>query len=299
MPKVPTQRLLDIVSDAFKKRHLIPASEKGMINLPKGAGPLAGTAKDLPLAPAHVTSPKIPLTASSPEELKRLEQFVAQPPAIDGKPSKMAQEYAQEAGAAKERALEDYVAKKETGQEYGTKTTQIPVGPDYMSKTVKLPINKSSLIDTATNALSAPQRMLLRNINQKILGLKDEGKDASKSASDMADEVANKLGVSPDTMLGILGRTALATGIEFGADPLNLVGGKVVGQGMKAVKKAPGTLGQGAKLAAESVDALVRKMRAQEAMKVLGKSKAPSTAELLRDSGSKVVKPVGKIVGGK
>ena len=274
MPKIPTKRLLDLVSDEYKARHLIPASEKGLVNLPKGAGPLAGTAADLPLAPPHIANKKLPLVADTLDAMQNLEKVVAGDKAA-------IEEAAQRMGAQKEKQLEDYFAKKMENRAKGITT------PDDTVPGV-------GLVQKTANALGMPQRKLMQYVAQK-LGKPGSAEDSEKSSQQIVEAVSDKLGLGDSTPANIAKALGVA-GLEVFGDPLQAVPVGKIAKGFKAVSKAPGVLGEGAKMAEKSIEALARKMRANTAMDVLRTKKPKSTAELLAEKGAEVIVPKGSII---
>lgn len=253
--------------------------------LHEGAGPLAGSADDIPLAPPHMSTKELPISADSPEMAEKVRRFMAEK-TVEGEPSKLAQELADKARPeATKRLLSD---------------------SDEITATEPLP--KAGLVERASKAASLPQKKLLNFIAKKLeIGGPD--KEASKAASDIAERVADRLGVPVQGLPGVLARTGIATATEFGVDPLNALPiGKIAqfaGKGAKAVKgaemvqKASGVLGEGKKIAQESIEAIARKMRANEAMNVLklGRKKTLSTAEKLAQQGAERIVPRNIVPG--
>lgn len=226
-------------------------------------------ADDFPLERPHVGK-ELPLTADNPEDLQKLKELVHKEKTVDV-PSKLSQEFA-------DRARPDAVKHLKSSQSDVTKTDKIPT---------------SGLVGKTVQALQYPQKKLLGAIGSQ-LGLKKE-KQPDEQATDIAEKVADKLGVPVSGLPGILTRTGIATATEFGLDPLNFVGMPVKGMS-KAVQKAPGVLGAGKQAAEKSIEALARKMRANQAMSVLSKPKAQSVAEKMAAEGAEIVVPRGKIV---
>ena len=151
--------------------------------------------------------------------------------------------------------------------------------------------DEQSFAGKALDALSIPQKILMRK-TASALGV-DLPKE-SGSASEDADAASEALTETAAENLGIkhpAAKAAIKTVLDLGYDPLNLVGGKLAGKvASKAVEGGSKLLKPEVR---ESVDKLVRRMRSEEAMKVLGRKTPASetTAGRMAAQGKEVIKP--------
>lgn len=277
-----------MISEVMERgKRAVPRYAEDVPILHEGAGPLAGTVDDLPLEPPHIGRGEIPITADSPEMAQRVRKFMAER-TVEGQPSQMAKEFAEEARPEAVKRLRAEASDSDA-------TAVIP---------------NAGFVERASKAASYPQKKLLGFIAKK-LELGGPEKEPSEAAGDIAERVADRLGVPAEGLSGILARTGLATATEFGVDPLNFLpvgkAAKYLGMGAKAVKgaemaqKASNVLGEGKKLAQESLEAIARRARADKAMEVLklGKKKTLSTAEKLAQQGAERIVPRNIVPAGE
>jgi hypothetical protein len=90
-------------------------------------------------------------------------------------------------------------------------------------------------LEGGLEAISWPQRKLMQKTAQAVGEPGSE--DTSKSAEQITEKVFNTLGVPEDSQAGVIGKTALQTGLEFAYDPLQLVGVGAIKKGVKAASK--------------------------------------------------------------
>lgn len=268
-----------------KAKRSVPKYAEDVPILHEGAGPLAGSADDIPLQVPHVGNKELPISADSPEMARKVRQFMAER-TVEGEPSKLAHELADE-------------ARPEA-------TKRLLASEDEITATE--PLQKVGLVERASKAAGLPQKKLLNFIAQK-LDIAGPERESSEAASEIAERVADRLGVPAEGLPGILARTGLATATEFGLDPLSALPvskiaqfadkGFKIAKSAKLAQKATGVLGEGRELAQKSVEAIARKMRANEAMNVLklGRKKTLSTAEKLAQQGAERIVPRNVIPG--
>jgi len=150
----------------------------------------------------------------------------------------------------------------------------------------------------AMRALGAPQRYLSRKAAEAV-GLKSSV-DHEQNFQNIAEALANKLGVPEDSVAGNVAKAgAVAVGEVF-ADPLGMIPFTKVA---KAVKSAPGVskvLETGSKVVSPEIAAQIDKIRRKISLAELANvlrppSAANSTAAKLAAKGAPVVKPTNII----
>lgn len=301
-------------ADLVRAPKYIPELPKGhMPMLPEGAGPLAGRGNNIPLAtPTARTGATI--TADTPEELDRLKKMMTGTPEEQ---AALVNEYAQRAGAAKERQLEEYFAKKQAGEQTGSITDKI-FNPDG---------NSTSFVGKSINAIGYPQRKLMNALANAIGASGQTDTNSEKSAQAIVERAASALGVPETSTAGNVAKALGVAGLEVFGDPTSFLPigklakaagithavPKIAEESVKkaeAVKKALGLLhvpeqaAEGAKVVQsvlpavqQDVQKMMNAMKAEEALKVFNhKPTEPTYAKKLLDKGARQIQPVGKII---
>lgn len=96
--------------------------------------------------------------------------------------------------------------------------------------------NAKSILEKSFETLNLPQKILMK-YTAKAIG-KEGSEDASKSAEDITEALAEKAGIPEDSKAGILAKTAVKTALDVGYDPLNIVGVGALSKTIKASKRA-------------------------------------------------------------
>lgn len=280
-----------------------------------------------PLETPHVGPSEVPLYADTPEAMQDLKALMAGDKDV-------AKKFAEQAGAAKEKALEaDFANKQAFKKGIVTREDATPVLSDIFNPTGE----STNLVGKGFNALGYAQRKALNAIANQIGATGQSPVDSEKSSQAIVERAAEKLGIPETSTAGNMAKALGVGALEVFADPLGLpfskIGklGKAAGilkaaehtapaaklasdsQKAEAVKKALGLfnkntvasdVGQAMKQAVptvqEDVQKLVNAKKAEEAMKVLNyKSTEPTMAQKLATRGAPVVKPVGPIIRSK
>lgn len=225
-----------------------------------------------PLEAPYVANKPLPLSADTPESMERLQRLVKDDP-------EAAKEFALEAGAKKERQLEDYFSKKQSGKREDTLTDVIPP--------------QAGLVERTVDKLGLPQRKALKYIADKLKAEGASDTNSEKSSQAIVSKVAEQLGIPEDSVPGNVAKAVGVGALEMFADPLNVVPvGKVAKMAGKVLKPS-GPLGQGREIAQASIEKLLRDRKRQQAMEVLAKARSPeaSTAQKMAAQGAEVIVP--------
>jgi len=322
--KMPLEKEIAEAQDAWKAMSAAEVERNPALR----TFPPTPTADDAPLTAAIANNKKLPLTASSPEELAKLEELMVAGP---DKTREIAKEIVAPVSAKKELEMETNFAEK--ALKGADREDATPVLNDIFNPTGE----STSLVGKGFNALGYAQRKALNAIANQIGATGQSPVDSEKSSQAIVERAAEKLGIPETSTAGNMAKAFGVGALEVFADPLGLpfskIGklGKAAGilkaaehtapaaklasdsRKAEAVKKALGLfnknavaadVGQAMKQAVptvqEDVQKLVNAKRAEEAMKVLNyKSTEPTMAQKLATRGAPVVKPVGPIIRSK
>ena len=248
--------------------------QKVVPELPKGGLDI------LPLEAPHIAKKELPLYANPPESMEDLKALVGNDPELA---KQATNKFATQAGAKKERQLEEYFAKKQAGEQTGTVTEKLP-GTTIMPTTQSVP----KLINPADVA-----RRAYDWYNQKL-------EHAGNKAADTILQAVTPQGLPNRDKIIAETAPAVSLAAQLVGDPTNYIGPGEAKLAVNAVEKAGGVLSHGKQIAQATADAIVRQKRAEEALKVLNYMRQePSTAQKLATKGAPVVQPVGQIFRAK
>jgi len=320
--KMPLEKEIAETQDAWKAMSAAEVERNPALR----TFPPAHTADDAPLAAAIVNNKRLPLTASSPEELAKLEELMVAGP---DKTREIAKEIIAPVSAKKELEMETNFAEK--ALKGADREDATPVLNDIFNPTGE----STNLVGKGFNALGYAQRKALNAIADKIGATGQSAANSEASSRAIVEKAAQKLGIPETSTAGNVAKALGVAGLEVFADPMGMLPfgkiGKAAGilkaaehanpaaklandaQKAEAVKKALGLFNKNA-VAAETgqamaktlptvqqdVQKLVNAKRAEDAMKVLNyKSTEPTMAQKLATRGAPVIKPVGPIIRSK
>ena len=159
------------------------------------------------------------VTSDKGDSLQMAQDLVyGRKPVMGGEPGKIAP--TEEVAGAMERSLE-----------------QTDVGIPNKAGFNQAPPQKS-MFDKTMSAISAPQRYVM-NKAAGALGVKGDKEDSEKSAQNIVEGLAGRMGIPEDSTLGNAAKAGAVAGLEVFGDPLGLIPvGKAASMVGKAKKSA-------------------------------------------------------------